>query len=184
LYCFDSVTNQERVIIMKLKLAIAALLATASLPASAAVLVLRSGWQSDNLDVAGQPTSNSPWTFTVTQSALFSLTDAFIVGDIWTVTGDIAGISSFYAGASDMRADGSFFGNAWTNGTYSHLEIPVGPGTYTFTITGDGAGGLPAGLGIRLDAAVPEPSTWLMLVAGFGLMGAAMRRRGVAVSFA
>lgn len=26
-------------------------------------------------------------------------------------------------------------------------------------------------------AAVPEPGTWLMLIAGFGLMGAAMRRR-------
>jgi hypothetical protein len=29
----------------------------------------------------------------------------------------------------------------------------------------------------RLGAAVPEPDTWAMLIAGFGLTGAAMRRR-------
>jgi hypothetical protein len=32
--------------------------------------------------------------------------------------------------------------------------------------------------------AVPEPSTWLMMLAGFGIVGGAMRRRNVRVSFA
>jgi hypothetical protein len=31
---------------------------------------------------------------------------------------------------------------------------------------------------------VPEPASWAMMVGGFGLIGAAMRRRKVAVSFA
>lgn len=35
-----------------------------------------------------------------------------------------------------------------------------------------------------LFAAVPEPSTWAMMLMGFGLVGAAMRRRSVNVSFA
>jgi hypothetical protein len=30
-------------------------------------------------------------------------------------------------------------------------------------------------------SAVPEPATWLMLIAGFGLTGAALRRRQVAM---
>jgi len=33
-------------------------------------------------------------------------------------------------------------------------------------------------------AAVPEPATRLMMVGGFGLMGAAMRRRKISISFA
>jgi hypothetical protein len=33
-----------------------------------------------------------------------------------------------------------------------------------------------------LDTAVPEPGTWAMLIAGFGLVGSAMRRRRVAVA--
>ncbi len=32
----------------------------------------------------------------------------------------------------------------------------------------------------RLTAAVPEPATWLTMIAGFGLLGAALRRRAVA----
>lgn len=34
----------------------------------------------------------------------------------------------------------------------------------------------------RLTAGVPEPASWAMLIAGFGLTGAAMRRRRVAVA--
>ncbi|QMW24568.1 PEPxxWA-CTERM sorting domain-containing protein [Sandaracinobacteroides saxicola] len=37
--------------------------------------------------------------------------------------------------------------------------------------------------GVSLTAAVPEPATWAMLIAGFGLVGMAARRRGRA-SFA
>jgi hypothetical protein len=33
-------------------------------------------------------------------------------------------------------------------------------------------------------AAVPEPATWAMMIAGFGLVGGAMRRRNVKVSYA
>lgn len=33
----------------------------------------------------------------------------------------------------------------------------------------------------RLDTAVPEPATWALMISGFGLAGAALRRRGAAV---
>lgn len=33
-------------------------------------------------------------------------------------------------------------------------------------------------------AAVPEPTTWALMIGGFGLVGASMRRRSAAVSFA
>jgi hypothetical protein len=31
-------------------------------------------------------------------------------------------------------------------------------------------------------AGVPEPASWAMLIAGFGLVGAAMRRRALAIA--
>ena len=34
--------------------------------------------------------------------------------------------------------------------------------------------------GVQTIGAVPEPATWLMLIAGFGLTGAVLRRRGLA----
>jgi hypothetical protein len=37
---------------------------------------------------------------------------------------------------------------------------------------------------VTVSNAVPEPATWAMMIAGFGLVGGAMRRRKVAVSFA
>ena len=48
---------------------------------------------------------------------------------------------------------------------------PVGPQTETLTIT-------------DTAASVPEPASWAMMVGGFGLIGAAMRRKKVAVTFA
>ena len=37
---------------------------------------------------------------------------------------------------------------------------------------------------VQADAAVPEPATWAMMIAGFGLVGGAMRRRTATVRFA
>jgi len=38
-------------------------------------------------------------------------------------------------------------------------------------------------LEFRVLAAVPEPATWAMFIGGFGLVGASLRRKRVAVSF-
>jgi hypothetical protein len=51
---------------------------------AATVLVLGSGWNYDQLDAVGAPTEGSDWTFTVTNRAIFSITDAFIAGDQYT----------------------------------------------------------------------------------------------------
>jgi len=37
---------------------------------------------------------------------------------------------------------------------------------------------------LRISAAVPEPATWAMMIGGFGLAGAMMRRRRTAIRFA
>jgi hypothetical protein len=167
---------------MKTKIFVAALLATFAVPAFATALVVNSGWQNDEDDILGQPTINSPWTFTISSGATFSVVDCCVPGDDYSLSGDSNATSTFTPGlATDIRATGSY-GQYWADGAYSRISVFFGPGTYSITITGDGIGGIPAGLGVRLDSAVPEPASWAFMLAGFGLIGTAMRRRSGVVT--
>lgn len=70
-------------------------------------------------------------------------------------------------------------GCSWTKYTLNFTGtarsiVLGGSGSYFDNVT-FGAGGGPA------TGSVPEPASWAMLIAGFGLTGAAMRRRRVAV---
>jgi hypothetical protein len=167
---------------MNSRLALILALLASPLPAAAGTLTLGSGWQSDFLTSTTDPTTQSPWTFVVTSGAHLSLTDCCNVGDIYTLSGDINGVTVVGAGANDIRADGTGFGAEWLRADLGKFTTYVGPGTYTFEINGNGAGGLIAELGVRLDASVPEPATWALLITGFGMVGAAMRRRAPAIA--
>ena len=145
--------------------------------ANSTVLPLGAGWQDDEITAPGVPTTNSAWTFTISKAAILSIVDGFIPGDVYTLSGDLSGVTTFYAGpASAVQATG-FYGDVWTDDTYSKIALWLAPGSYSFSITGDGAGGTPSGLGVRLDAAVPEPASWLMMAGALGGVGIAMRRR-------
>jgi PEP-CTERM motif len=61
--------------------------------------------------------------------------------------------------------------NTIDDGIYSVVNISDG-GAASGTLST--AGAITA---FSVSAAVPEPSTWLMMVAGFGILGAAMWRR-------
>ena len=146
--------------------------------ANSTVLPLGSGWQEDVITAPGVPTTNSAWTFTLSEAAILSIVDGFIPGDIYTLSGDLSGVTTFYVGsASEVQATGSY-GSYWTDGAYSKIALWIAPGSYSFSITGNGAGGTPSGLAVRLDAAaVPEPASWLMMAGALGGVGIAMRRR-------
>ena len=47
-----------------------------------------------------------------------------------------------------------------------------------YSFVDDAADG--AGLKLNLSSAVPEPATWAMMIAGFGMIGAMVRRRRAA----
>lgn len=109
------------------------------------------------------------------------------------------------AAYNDGRFDFTFTGGDDLVGTYfGNLSASATPGTFTnvqtFTVTGGtgrflGASGTLLGDGLVTFApgappsatidiagnlalpAVPEPAAWLMMIAGFGFTGAAMRRR-------
>lgn len=74
-------------------------------------------------------------------------------------------------------------------GNYSLFFTAGSAGTLQFyvgTNSADNIGPLADSVKLTIDAAaVPEPAAWAMMLAGFGLVGAAMRRREkVAVTFA
>jgi hypothetical protein len=82
------------------------------------------------------------------------------------------GTASFFAGVSTVGDGGgkANFGNS------AHFSFIL-PKDVTFT----------SGSGVSFTAVggVPEPSTWAMMLVGFGTIGAAMRRRrNIAISFA
>ena len=57
--------------------------------------------------------------------------------------------------------------------------VTLDPGQYTLTINGNnsGVGSLGGSITIRSAVAVPEASTWAMMLLGFGAIGFAYRRR-------
>ncbi|MCU6454122.1 FxDxF family PEP-CTERM protein [Sphingomonas sp. A2-49] len=67
-----------------------------------------------------------------------------------------------------------------TNSTLTAADVVFNNGLVTLNVAGrtfNSAGQLRIGL-TTLATAVPEPAGWAMLIAGFGLIGFAMRRRG------
>lgn len=56
------------------------------------------------------------------------------------------------------------------------IKAPVLAGTQTISITG-ASGALGAYAGTLTFGGVPEPKSWALMIVGFGLAGAAMRRR-------
>jgi hypothetical protein len=72
-------------------------------------------------------------------------------------------------------------------GTVAYRLVDVDPGDQFYDFTQGIDGGLiNVGSGPVVQpptGAVPEPATWAMIIAGFGFVGASMRRRSVAVRF-
>jgi hypothetical protein len=157
------------------------LLTFGSIPhASAASLILGAGWSSDTINATSADSLSSPYLLTFTSPAVFSVTDAFVVGDTFFVYnfGSLILTTSVAAGTpftpSDALAD-----NAWESGAYSIGSVLLPAGNHSITIQGDGGGGVPAGFYARVDAAVPEPgsSAVLLTIALAGISVASRKSR-------
>lgn len=175
----------------------AAALAAAAIaaPASADVIVADTGW-TQLITVLNYATEGAPFTFTVAGNAALTFLDCCQAGDVYQVSGDLTGTTTFYAGAGDafgaLATPGTPGANVearWASADFSKLVFNVGPGTYTFNIIASVAINTINGVDVRLDtlpdrqpAGVPEPATWALLIAGFGLAGGNLRRRRTALS--
>jgi hypothetical protein len=171
---------------MKLRLvaamAAASALAMTATHASALSLAVDTGWVSDQIDAAFTDSEDTPIEFTLAGQGVFRLTDQFLTGDTYYVydsaSHNLLGTSSLNGAQAALTPVGDANGEAgWESDVYQHLELLLGPGSYSLAVQGDGAGGLPAGLYIRADTAggVPEPATWALMLTGFFGAGATMR---------
>lgn len=95
-------------------------------------------------------------------------------GSYWLAFAPDANVSGIWPGDAPSPLDeyAQASGGAWQN---------VGPNAFDYLDVGVRISGTP-----NVAAAVPEPATWLMMLVGFGAIGAALRRRSnpaVKVSF-
>lgn len=95
----------------------------------------------------------------------------FVSGRLWSIALDGTGLSEFTAAAAP------FGGGNWSaitrDGGSGLYAIDYGGRIFTVTGTRPGAG-LTATAGLAATSA-PEPASWALLIAGFGLVGAARR---------
>lgn len=161
-------------------------------PASAAVLIPNVGpefgnWTRFLFNDVGSPitdalTGDASWTVTLVTPGFLHVTDAFIIGDQWEifVDGGSIGVTGPFDTTGAFTDDPN---DAFGGAVYSWLSYALAPGTYVIEGTTTAS---PVGSGgsfIRVvSGVVPEPASWAMLIAGFGLVGSGLRRRRAALA--
>ncbi|NJC09316.1 PEPxxWA-CTERM sorting domain-containing protein [Polymorphobacter fuscus] len=94
-----------------------------------------------------------------------------------TNTGDVVGLSQSLFIVPNGYVSGTQIApstSTYSNRTFASLGLT--PGTYTYNFN-SGANADTFKIQIGNVAAVPEPASWAMMIAGFGMVGAAARRR-------
>jgi len=170
----------------KLAVSLATLVAIASTPASAAMF----NFTFDTTDTLfGGPSQTIRGTFTTADTPVdrFGFSGLVITGISGTINGtaisglfDISGNPYYYIASGPTFLDGSgvrFSAGAATNIAFFHQD---GVAADRYRVNGNGtisAFGPATSSPVVVAAAVPEATTWAMMLAGFGIVGSALRRR-------
>jgi len=131
----------------------------------------------DSVDGSG----NFPFddTFTLTLNGTDIMSGAYSMG------GGYGAVTYFSpAGTTTFTVDNGLFQGGYTD-VATTLALVSGNNTLTFSYNNynpQGLGDESWGLSDISVSAVPEPANWAMLIAGFGLVGAAARRRRMVVA--
>jgi opacity protein-like surface antigen len=167
-------------------LAIAAM--SAAICASAAQaepIILDSGPQVFSFGEAGSVFDRT-FDFTITQAAQFDITDLYDSGDQFRIS--INGVDQGLTSATVIGYSEQNFDNALRSPFFSHASYVLNAGTYRISgiavASPYRAGGGAARLTSTITAVIPEPSTWALMLAGFGMVGYAMRRKKARVALA
>jgi len=126
------------------------------------------------------------FTFSITAPTELRVVDAGFAGDTFSVS--VNGVSQLtssvpatvYSATQTAIAD---YNAAWADTNFSRGSwVLTAPGTYTVTgvlaqSVSNGAAPVNATIGAVMLAAVPEPGTWALLLAGLGVLGVSARRR-------
>jgi len=119
-------------------------------------------------------------TFTLSLNGTDVFSGSFGLGGGGTDAVFLAG-----AGATYSTANVVFFGGGEAT-IHTPLTLAAGTNTLTFRYSGDAQGTGDEAWGIRAltvtGATVPEPAAWGLLIAGFVMTGAAVRRRSATVA--
>ena len=118
----------------------------------------------------GSPTFMEDLVFTNTLAGLYSITLTTSSPAIDFTSAVVSGLGGPY---NLVEIDDDGISEFW------RLANPVtlDAGQYTLAISGNNSGAGSLGGSITIRQAVPEPSTWAMMLIGFGAVGFAMRRR-------
>ncbi|MEO7787052.1 MAG: PEPxxWA-CTERM sorting domain-containing protein [Sphingomicrobium sp.] len=128
-----------------------------------------------------------PWTFTLTETGALTVVDGFLSGDRFAITdfGSAIGNTSVPVGDAGCGSDITL---CLSSPSISKGVFALASGNHSISGTVLSSPFSSGGAFFRVAAvagAVPEPGTWAMMLVGFGLVGASVRRRNaVAVRFA
>jgi hypothetical protein len=181
-------------------LAVSAIAAVSAMPATAATYVYTgttAGGPAYNRTVAGTPPTGlsaagtavayNAFSFTVSTSGSYSFLNSSVYDNFLSlyqgVFNPASPLTNILVAADDTVGSNAGFSRALIAGQryVSVMTSFSNSDAGAFTLTIDGPGNVTPSAG-----AVPETATWGMMIAGFGMMGAAMRtrRRSIKVSFA
>jgi hypothetical protein len=138
--------------------------------------ILGAGWAYDQINAAFVPSVDSPYIYNLGSAAVFTITDDFVVGDVYQVFDfGVLILTTAIWGAMPPFGPGDPFG--WVTAGYAKGQILLAPGPHQLVVMGNGAGGIPAGFYTRIDnATVPEPGLLLILCIGIGAVSLAAWR--------
>ncbi|MEQ1519785.1 MAG: PEP-CTERM sorting domain-containing protein [Aestuariivirga sp.] len=146
----------------------------------AATITVGAGWVNGSVSSASV---QLPFEFELLTAGYFSLSDCCTGGDIWSITGNFSGTSSYILypvsnfPLNGLGQHGVQYDSEWTKIAFSHFQKLLGPGTYSIIVAGSGVtAGFKADVGVRVDA-VPLPAALPLLAAALGAVGLAGWRK-------